>query len=390
MKYFKSKSFLLIAFFCLFSCVSEHSQDNSEIANSAWVWPISTPEMEGINPEVLDSIHADILEGQYGLVDHMLLIRNGNIVVDKHYGHDYLNISKQYDTANHQYNYDHPDWHPYYNNSDLHTIQSVTKSITSILVGIAVDEGLLAIHDTTIMSLFSDYQLDYHDIIESPICVEDLLTMRSGIRWDEEDYTNPNNNCTKMELSNYWVEYVLNQAMDSEPGTEFVYNGGNTVLLGKIIYYVTGMRIDQWAEEKLFQPLGITDYYWKESPDGEIDTEGGLYLKPHDLAKIGLLMLNEGQFADQQILSKQWVERSIEPISQVTPFVTCGYVWWGLASNEDSEVEVYAALGFGGQYIMVAPRYDMLVVFNCWNAHDQMEKYPWFVLQELIIPNTEL
>lgn len=164
---------------------------------------------------------------------------------------------------------------------------------------------------------------------------------------------------------------------------------GGTVLLGKIISYVTGVRIDQWAEEKLFRPLGITEYYWKETPDGEIDTEGGLYLKPHDLAKIGLLMLNKGQFADQQVISKEWVQRSIEPISQIYPEVTCGYVWWGLETIE-GKVEVYAALGFGGQYLMVAPKYNMLIVFNCWNAHDPTEKYPWHVLQELIIPNTEL
>jgi CubicO group peptidase (beta-lactamase class C family) len=383
------KLYLFALLFCLFGCSSESSNDESQFVDQVWKWEISSPEKEGINPAILDSIHQDILDGQYGLLDHMLLVRNGKIVANEHYEHDYQTLSQGYDTSNHQYNYDHPEWHPYYNHSDLHSLQSVTKSITSILIGIAADEGLLDIYDSTIMSLFSDYELDYHDVMESPICVEDLLTMRSGIRWDEEDYTNPNNNCIKMELSDNWMEYVLNQAMDTIPGTEFIYNGGNTVLLGKIIDYVTGMRIDQWAEEKLFQPLGITDYYWKETPAGEIDTEGGLYLAPQDLAKIGLLMLNEGKFDEQQILSKEWVERSIEPISQISPEITCGYVWWGLETNNE-KVEVYAALGYGGQYLMIAPKYNMLIVLNNWNTHEPQEKYAWFIFQNLILPNTDL
>ncbi len=380
--------FILSTFLYFTSCSVNDSEAEQLKTVVEWEWEISSPEKEGVDPQILDSIHNDILDGQYGLLDHMLLVRNGKIIIDNHYDHDYQTLSQQYDTTNHQYNYDHPNWHPYYNRTNLHSLQSVTKSITSILVGIAIDEGLLDIHDTTIMSLFSEYQLDFHDIIQAPISVEDLLTMRSGIKWNEEDYADSNNDCVKMELSTNWIEYILNSQMDTVPGTEFVYNGGNTVLLGKILAYVTGMRIDQWAEKKLFQPLGIVDYYWKKTPNGEIDTEGGLYLKPRDLAKIGLLMINEGQFANQQILSKEWVQKSIKPISQVTPEVTCGYVWWGLETINE-KVEVYAALGFGGQYLMIAPKYNMLIVFNNWNTHDPQEKYAWHVFQNLILPNTE-
>ncbi len=104
-------------------------------------WPVSTPEAEGIDPAAIDSLVADIGKGEYGLVDHFLLIRHGRVVADHHFEHDYPSIASAYDPTNHQYNYDHPDWHPYYRNTDLHTLQSVTKSITSVALGIAIDEG---------------------------------------------------------------------------------------------------------------------------------------------------------------------------------------------------------------------------------------------------------
>ncbi|NOQ72823.1 MAG: serine hydrolase [Crocinitomix sp.] len=383
-----SLSVLLIL---LGSCSNETVADNVLEVEPIWEWELSDPLAEGINPAVIDSIHKDISDGKYGLLNHMFLVRNGKIVVDNHYEQDYEAIPMENDTTNHQYNYDHPDWHPYYNNTELHSLQSVTKSITTVLVGIAVDEGYLAIDDTTIMNQFSDFNIDKTDQQKMSITVEDLLSMRSGIEWDEEDYEELDNDCVLMELSDDWIQFVLDKPMDTIPGSTFKYNGGATVLLGKILREVTGKRMDEWAEEKLFAPLGITEYYWKETPMGEIDTEGGLYLKPKDFAKIGLLMLNKGKWENEQIVSKNWVEKSIEPTSVLNEDISVGYVWWILEQDNDT-VEVYAALGYGGQYLMIAPRYNMFVVFNCWNTNTQnaREKYAWFILQDLIIPGSNL
>lgn len=279
--------FLLITVACSTDDVRE-----KEAAASDLYWARSTPQSEGINPLVLDSIHQDVLDGRYGLIDHFMVIRNDKVVYDQSYKQDYRSIAAQYDTTNFQFNYDHPDWHPYYNGTDLHSMQSVTKSVTSILTGIAIDEGLISSVDSTIERYFDGYQVDWSDQRKKSITLKHLLNMQSGLDWEEENYDESSNDCTVMELSNDWIDYVLNKPMDTLPGSQFEYNSGASILIGKIVGVVTGKRIDEWAEEKLFCPLGITGYYWKKTPEGEIDTEGGLYLSSYDLAKIGYLMLN--------------------------------------------------------------------------------------------------
>ncbi len=383
------KSNFLLLPLLLIILVTGCSQE-TQITSSLY-WEISDPESEGIDPQALDSIHQDIVGGRYGLIDHFLVIRNSKIVFDHHYMQDYETISKKYDTTNHQYNYDHPSWHPYYHGSDLHSLQSVTKSVTSILLGIAKDEGLAVHLDSAVLTLFKDYELDLTDKMKRAITLKDLLTMQSGIQWDESSSyaDDQSNNCTIMERSDDWIQYVLNQPMDTVPGTKFVYNSGVSVLIGKIVGILTGKRIDKWAEEKLFEPLGITNYYWKETPQGEIDSEGGLYLSSYDLAKIGYMMLNNGVWEGKQIVSKSWVEESIQPIVKLNERVGYGYQWW-VPSHEGDQPEIFAGNGYGGQFVMMAPKYNMLVVFNGWNIHGPAEKSSWNAFQQRIIPYTRV
>lgn len=373
----------------LISLAFGYSQKTKDDKNYVSGWETSSPAAQGIDKLVIDSIHQEIQNGDYGLIDHFLLIRNGKIIADYNYNQDYETISKNYDTLKHQYNYDHPDWHPYYKNSELHSLQSVSKSISSLLLGIAIDEGLVSHLDATILPLFTDYKLDLSDERKNAITLKNLLTMQSGILWDESSSyaDNQENNCTVMELSDDWVQYVLDRPMDTIPGTKFVYNSGVTVLLGKIVRIATGRRIDKWAEEKLFGPLGITDYYWKETPKGEIDTEGGLYLSAYDLAKIGHLMMNNGAWNNKQIVSEKWIEESIRPSVKLNEKLGYGYQWW-VPEYKDEEVKIFAGNGYGGQYVMMAKEYDMLVVFNGWNIHGQAEKSTWSALQDRILPNT--
>ncbi len=337
-------------------------------------WETSSPQAEGIDQLVIDSIHSEIQQGEYGLVDQFLLIRNGKIVVDNHYDHDYKIISQDYDTANHQYNYDHPDWHPYYNYTDLHSLQSVSKTVTSILLGIAKDEGYPLYLDSTILPLFKDYNIDTKDELKMSITLRDLLTMQSGISWDESSsYADDSlNNCTAMELKDDWIQYVLDRPMDTIPGTQFVYNSGVTVLLGKIVSMATGQSVDKWAEEKLFKPLGITEYYWKKTPLGEIDSEGGLYLKPHDLARIGYMVLQKGKWQEKQIVSEDWLMQSVQPSVMVAGKVGYGFQWW--VRVDDNKPYSYNMLGYGGQIVNVIPTYNMVLVTNGWSIHEDSKK----------------
>jgi len=362
---------------------------------SAWPedeWPVSTPAQEGIDPAAIDALVADIEAGTYGPIDHITLIRHGRLVADHHFEQDYESIAAAYDTTNHQYNYDHPDWHPYYRDTDLHTLQSVTKTVTSVALGIAIDKGFIAGVDVPALSYFDAYGPDMSDPRKGDMKLEDLLTMRSGIEWAEDTpYTDPNNSCILMEASEEWVPFVLAQPMDADPGTVFEYNSGVSVLLGEIVRQATGQRVDAWAMEQLFSPIGIDDFYWKTTPSGEVDTEGGLYLSAHDLARIGYLFLRGGMWGEDRIVSEEWVKASTSPVvTDVQPENNrddpgYGYQWW-VPNHDGTKAEIFAGNGYGGQFLLVAPEYDIVAVFNGWNIHGGAQRSTWRALQERIVP----
>mgnify|MGYP003641674717 FL=1 len=376
-------SFLILLIVALIGCNSKSKESTKNDQKSISQNTISV---------VIDSINSEINNGDYGLIDRFMVIQNDELLADFKYKQDYETIVQKYDTTNHQYNFNNIDWHPYYKQTELHTLQSVSKSITSILFGIALDINEDYNVSDKVMPLLTGYDTDFSDKRKQNISIEDLLTMRSGLQWNEEtDHNDTTNDCFRLESSDNWIAYVLSKPMDTIPGTKFVYNGGGTVLLGKIIRTITGKRIDKWAEEKLFEPLGITDYYWKETPDGEIDTEGGLYLKAEDLAKIGSLFLNKGKWNGKQIVSENWVATSTSPLlKNVKPqwksVTGYGYQWWVPEYTDNGKTNIYSANGYGGQYLMITPEYNLIIVFNGWNINGAPEKSTYRVLQDRILP----
>jgi len=381
----------------LFACSAQEGPQDVE-GDGVWPaeqWPTSSPAAEGIDQGAIDALVADIENGEYGLVDHFLLIRHGRVVADHHFSHDYAAIAAQYDTTNHQYNYDHPAWHPYYRDTDLHTLQSVTKSITSAALGIAIDDGLIDGVHVPVLPFFEDYEHDVSDPRKRAITLEDFLTMRSGIEWNTSGaYGSGVHSTDHLEASDEWIQFVLDQPMDADPGVVFEYNDGVSVLIGKILREATGQRPDQWAAERLFDPIGITDFYWKITPDGEADTEGGLYLSAHDLARIGYLFLRGGEWDGQQVISAEWVRESTTPVvPDVAPEndgtdVGYGYQWW-VPDQDGGRPLVFAGNGYGGQRLLVAPDYDIVAVINGWNIHGGDIRSTRDILQERILPATE-
>jgi CubicO group peptidase (beta-lactamase class C family) len=358
-------------------------------------WPTSTPEEQGISAAAIDSLVADMAAGEYGLVDAFMLIRNGYVVADHRFTHDYWTIAAEYDTTNHMYNYDHPDWHPYLKGTDLHSLQSVTKSVTSAALGIAMDEGLLGGVETPVMPFFEAYQPYVTDERKRSTKLEDFLTMRSGLQWTTTGgYESEEHSTIQLEASDEWIRFVLEQPTDTNPGERYQYNDGVSVLLGKILREATGQRIDEWAKERLFDPIGITDFYWKITPDGEADTEGGLYLSTEDLARFGYLFLRGGEWDGRQIVSLEWVEASTSPVvPDVAPDNDrqdpgYGYQWW-VPDHENGNTRIFAGNGYGGQFVLVSPEHDIVVVFNGWNIHGGARKSTWRALQERILPAVE-
>lgn len=359
-------------------------------------WPVSTAAAEGIDEAAVAGLVADIEAGHYGLVDHFLLIRHGRVVADHHFEHDYAVLSAPYGPEDRQYDYDHPDWHPYFQGTSLHTLQSVTKSITSICVGIAIDEGHIPGGvETPAMSFFASYEPNLSDPRRQAMTLADLLTMRSGIDWNEMiSYDDETNSCILLEESDDWIRFVLDRPMREDPGTRFDYNSGVSVLLGKIVRTATGQRIDEYAREKLFEPLGITEFEWKVTPDGEIDTEGGLYLAPKDLARIAYLFLRGGEWNGRRIVSEAWVDASVAPhVADISPENPrdnrgYGYQWW-IPVHRDGVTVQYQGSGYGGQFPIVVPELDLVIVFNAWNIHDTAKRSTSTAVREVILPAVE-
>jgi CubicO group peptidase (beta-lactamase class C family) len=164
------------------------------------------------------------------------------------------------------------------------------------------------------------------------------------------------------------IEYILAKPVVSEPGTEWYYNGGNTNLLGEVIRKATGLRMDDFAAEVLFAPLGITDYEWDHINPDVIHASGNLKLRPRDMAKFGYLFLNGGVWNERQIVSQEWVEASTREHTSTLWGTGYGYQWWQETYDYGStSVDAFYAAGWGGQRIIAFPSLDMVLVFSGGN-----------------------
>lgn len=348
-------------------------------------WSMSSPEKQGLKSSSFAELTRGIVTGRYGHIDHMLVVKNGFLVINESFSINYVEISRGKRTplgcgtdaceteaeASDPFNYIHPSTHPYYKGRDVHSLQSVTKSVSATVVGAALHQGLIESLDLSLLSFFGDYDLSKVDARLHSATLKDLLTMRSGIEWHEQDRPLDETNTTvQLEKSADWIQFTLDQPMDAAPGEKWVYNSGGSHLMSGIVKKATGDFIDQFAEKSVFGPLGIRDYHWKKTPKGYPDTEGGLYLKAEDLAKIGYLYLNKGVWEGTRILDAIFAEQAVAvQVERVNgQGRSYGYQWWRV---DQDGVEIWAGLGFGEQYLFVLPEYEMIGVINSWNLFDR-------------------
>ncbi len=276
----------------------------------------------------------------------------------------------------------------YFNGSsrnDVHTLQSVTKSVTSLLIGAAIQRQYLHGVDESIVNFFSEYYtLQNIDSRKTSMTLRHLLTMQTGLDWTEEPYAGShletlNNSCGG------WVPFVLNRPMREPPGTRWQYNSGGVIVLSGMLRYATQMFADQFARRVLFEPLGIQNESWYRAPcDGLPHTGGGLSLKARDLAKLGLLVLHRGRWNDQQIIPEPWLaestQRAAMPGYWSSHPVYYGYLWWllplsGRTGPPDADGDIITAAGAGGQWIFIVPKHDLVVTVtgNGFNGGDWLQ-----------------
>jgi hypothetical protein len=336
----------------------------------------AAPAALGIDAQPLAALDADLASGKSPLVDSLLVMRCGEIVFDRRYPHDYAaTYGKEAHTVGPlnarltgPYNYFDPAWHPYFHGTDEHTMQSVSKTVTSAIIGVAVARGAFkAPLSTPVLHYFDEAKVKNVDARKRRMTLRDLLTMTSGLDWNEDlPYDDPANPSDLMEAADDWVQFVIDRPMKDEPGSVFAYSSGATELLAYIFKRETGVDIEAYARSHLFGPLGIRDYHWKRTPLGVVDTEGGLYLRAEDLAKIGTLYLNNGRWQGQPLMTSDWVKESLTPRIDAGEGFQYGYQWWLLPHGEPKRL-AWLARGMGGQRLIVIPEEHLIVVSTAWH-----------------------
>jgi CubicO group peptidase (beta-lactamase class C family) len=300
---------------------------NSYPANG---WQTSTPEEQGIQSQVLANMIEEIKIKGYN-IDSISIIRNGYMVLDAYF-------------------------YPF-SKGQRHIIRSCTKSIMSILIGIAIDRGYIKSVDQPIVELLPHNIIDSLGDNKRSITLEHLLIMASGLDCRDSHHYNWKG-LFEMRRSDDWGQHVLNLPMVRPPGSKYEYCNGLSHLLSVIINTTTKMKTREFAEKNLFTPLGISEIDWEKSPQGIDVGYGRMWLKPHDMAKIGWLYLNKGRWEKKQLVSSSWVEKSTRGHIEAKPALQYGYQWW---VDDDGN---YSAIGSRGQYIMVATEMNMVVVFT--------------------------
>jgi CubicO group peptidase (beta-lactamase class C family) len=293
-------------------------------------WQTSTPEEQGMDSAALAQLVNFV--GIYKQ-DSLLIVRHGKIVVDAYYAPYAPNIR--------------------------HDLRSVTKSFIGTLTGVEVQDGLLDSADHPVADLFADKHISNLDDAKKAMTVQNLLDMTSGIAWSEDAYT-PDETIIRMYKAPDITEFVLSQPMSDPPGARFYYNGGNPYVLSALITKKAGRDALDFARDELFKPLGISSVRWRD-PDaqGVTDGESGLYLAPHDMAKLGYLYLRQGAWDGQQIIPSSWVDRARQGPVKATNGFHYGNLWWSLPGKD-----AFMALGRHSQVILVLPKLDVVAVIT--------------------------
>lgn len=344
-------------------------------------WTIASPEAVGLDGARLCTI-AQRLKLTDSDIHAVVIARHGKLAFEQYFA----GIDQPWGKPEARYDYDA---------TTLHDMRSITKSVTSLLVGIAIDRRMIKSVNTRIVNFFPEFA-DLRTPGWENVRLRHLLTMSSGIKWDETlSWSDPDNDEPHLVFDADPLRYVLSKPIAVPPDTMWVYNGGGTELLGNIIERTSGRPLQAFAREFLFNPLGVTDFGWKTYKNGKTAAAIGLRLRPRDAAKIGQLLLSDGAWNGRQIIPPDWIMQSVIPRFQAVGYfggtLFYGYQWWmGRSLAEGKEVRWVAAFGLGGQRIFVIPELDMVVMMTSGLFGRPKEGLAQFdILANVIIPSAK-
>ena len=319
------------------------------------LWQDASPESQGMDSALLLDM-LDVIWQENIKIDSVLVVRNGYIVMDA-------------------YSYPRDE-------ADRHNIYSCSKSVTSALVGIAIDKGFIKSVKLPVLDFFPERVAKNLNADKEAMTLEHLLSMSSGLDC-RDSYRYRWVGLEEMKNSPDWVQFMIDLPMVREPGTHFEYCNGVTFLLSAILQQKTGMDALSFAEKHLFEPLGISGATWPSNPQGITVGFGRIHMRPRDMAKFGYLYLNNGIWEGQQIVSSRWIKDSTRKHVSTTGPLDYGYQWWTTGAGG-----VYGAMGYGGQFIFVVPDKKIVAVFTS-NLDLKDILIPTVLLRSHIIPSVK-
>jgi CubicO group peptidase (beta-lactamase class C family) len=319
-------------------------------------WAIAAPENAGIDPAVLCGIGPRFEQWKAADLHAVVVVHDGKLVYEHYFtGQDEI-LGQDIGLVT-------------YDASMPHDVRSISKSITSLIVGIAFDRGWLKSLDASVFSLLPDYA-ELSTPEKDKITLRDLLTMSAGFVWDESlPYANIANSERPMDMALDPYRYVLSQPLQDPPGAYYNYCGCSAALLGAILKAVSGKPFDALAQDELLAPLGISGPGWDAHRghfrNGDLMPHAGFRLRPRDLAKIGQMVLDRGQWQNRQIVSADWIAQSTAAQINGEGIFFYGYQWWlGRSLVAGREVDWVAGFGLGGQRLFIVPAKRLVVVVN--------------------------
>ncbi|MBV8253398.1 MAG: serine hydrolase [Chitinophaga sp.] len=331
-----------------------------------------TFEEANIDKTKILQLENEINSGKYNV--HSLILLRKNKLIYEHYftGEDAV--------------FPNPVGKVPHTRDSLHDCRSVTKSIVSACIGLALMQGKIKSLDDKIFDYFPSYK-QYATGDKADITIRHLLTQSSGLDWNERvSYADPTNSERQMLEAKDPTDFVLQSKSIAKPGAVFNYSGGNTHLLGQIVERSTGMNIREFAKRYLFQPLGITNFFWTTRPDGIAWMPSGLRMRPIDMAKIGRLYLQQGQWQGQQLLPASWIAQSTHwTINSSETGWGYGFQFWcNRPQIAGQQVDMAQAVGNGGQMICMIPAMDLEIVMTAGYYNDETDPANDILVKEIL------
>jgi CubicO group peptidase (beta-lactamase class C family) len=315
-------------------------------------WATGTPESVGIDSALLCRLIPRIEASKVADIHSVLVVRHDKLVFEHYFAGEDERWGRPLGTVA-------------YDATMLHDLRSVTKSVVSLVVGIAVERGWIRSLDTPVLDYFPEYA-ELRTPEKERITVRHLLTMSLGLAWNEDlPYSDPANSEIRMTKAPDPYRFVLEQPVEWPSGTVYTYSGGAPVLLSAILRKTSGKPLDELAREQLFEPLGITQAAWDRYANGDPIAASGLRLRPRDLVKIGELVLAHGNWHGRQIVPAAWIAAATTPQINGEGLFFYGYQFrLGRSLLDKREVDWVLGQGYGGQRLFIVPDLDLVVLVH--------------------------